>query len=43
MRATTSSMGGGAKGASAAFPLRRAIMTISSAGMLPVSKIWLQR
>ena len=43
MRATTSSTGAGAKGAVAPLPVRRAIITVSSAGIPPISKIWLQR
>ena len=43
MVATTSSMGAGAKGARGASPVGRALSTVSDEGMLPISKIWLQR
>jgi hypothetical protein len=41
--ATTSSIGAGANGAVSPSPWRRAFMTISSEGIDPASKIWLQR
>jgi hypothetical protein len=43
IRAATSSIGAGAKGAWGPSPWRRAFITISSEGMDPASKIWLQR
>ena len=41
--ATTSSIGGGANGACLSLPVRRAFRTIDSPGMLPASKICVQR
>ena len=43
MAAVTSPMGAGAKGAVGPLPWRRAFSTVDEAGMLPCSKIWVQR
>ena len=43
MAATTSAIGGGAYGACRPSPVRRAFSTVVSAGMAPMSSIWLQR
>ncbi len=43
MTATNSSIGTGINGAVFSFPVWRARHTISIEGMLPISKIWVQR
>ena len=43
MAATTSAIGGGAHGACLPVPTRRALRTVASAGMWPMSKICVQR
>ena len=43
MAATTSAMGVGTQGDCEPVPVRRALSTVWDAGILPMSKIWVQR
>jgi hypothetical protein len=43
MAAVTSAIGAGTQGAVGPLPCLRALSTVAEAGMLPISKIWVQR